>query len=194
MTDTSAAPSIPDAIFDVLRTYLEARAPFAPEELETVRSAFLYRRLEAGAFLRQAGEIARQAAFVARGCLRNYVIDSKGKEHIIQFAPETWWLADATSLNHGTPCSYFVDAIETSELLLIDGRSHQRVVDTVPGFAAAFRMGLHAILRRRTNGLSRPSPRQPRSAIESSSASTPPSRLACRRPCSPHIWASPPKR
>ena len=141
MTDISAS-SIPDAVFDVLRTYLEARAPFAPDELVTVRSAFLYRRLEAGAFLRHAGEVARQAVFVARGCLRNYVIDAKGKEHIVQFAPETWWLADATSLNHGTPSPYFVDAIETSELLLIDGPSHQHLVDTLPSFAAAFRIGL----------------------------------------------------
>jgi CRP/FNR family transcriptional regulator, anaerobic regulatory protein len=142
MTDISASPVIPDKTFDVLRTYLEARASFTPEELETVRSAFVYRHLEAGAFLRQAGEVARQAAFVARGCLRNYIIDTKGKEHILQFAPETWWLADATSLNSGMPSQYFVDAIETSELLLIDGPSHQTLVDTVPGFAAAFRVGL----------------------------------------------------
>lgn len=142
MTDINSSASIPDAIFNVLRTYLEARASFAPEEFGTVRSALLYRRLEAGAYLRQAGEVARQAAFVARGCLRNYIIDGKGKEHIVQFAPETWWLADATSLNQGIPSQYFVDAIETSELLLLDGPSHQRLVDTVPGFAAAFRIGL----------------------------------------------------
>jgi CRP-like cAMP-binding protein len=142
MTDSSASTTIPEAIFNVLRTYLEARARFAPEEIANVRSAFLYRRLGAGAFLRQAGEVARYAAFVARGCLRNYVIDPKGKEHIVQFAPETWWLADATSLNNGTPSPYFIDAIETSELLLIDGPSHQRLVETIPGYAAAFRVGL----------------------------------------------------
>src|SRR5215475_13510155 len=142
MMDTGASPSIPDSIFDVLRTYLEARAPFSPEELETVRSAFLYRRLEAGAFLRQAGEIARHAAFVARGCLRNYVIDAKGKEHIVQFAPETWWLADATSLNGGTPSPYFIDAIEDSDVLLIDAPSHSRLLDRVAGYAVAFRTGV----------------------------------------------------
>ena len=62
------------------------------------------------------------AAFVATGCLRSYVIDAKGKEHIVQFAPETWWLADGTSLTKGTPSPYFFDAIEVSELLLIDQR------------------------------------------------------------------------
>jgi CRP-like cAMP-binding protein len=99
-------------------------------------------RFAPGEFLQRGGEVTRFAAFVARGCLRNYVIDPKGKEHIVQFAPETWWLADSTSWNKGTPSPYFIDAIEESDLLLLDGTSHQALVDRVPGYAAAFRTGL----------------------------------------------------
>src|SRR5262249_40135074 len=98
--------------------------------------------LAAGDSSQRAGDITRHAAFVATGCLRNYVIDSKGKEHIVQFAPETWWLADATSLNNGTPSTFFIDAIEDSALLLIDAPSHQMLVDRVAGYAAALRTGL----------------------------------------------------
>lgn len=128
--------------FGVLRAYLEARAVFSDADFERVRAAFTYRRLGAHEFLQRAGDVARSAAFVARGCLRNYVIDAKGKEHIVQFAPETWWLADATSLNNGTPSNYFIDAVEDSEVLLIEGRGHQGLVDNVAGYAAAFRTGL----------------------------------------------------
>src|SRR5262249_17940874 len=67
---------------------------------------------------------------------------AKGKEHIVQFAPETWWLADSTSLNHRTPSSFFIDALEDSELLLVDGPSHAALVDGVAGYATAFRTGL----------------------------------------------------
>jgi hypothetical protein len=35
-----------------------------------------------------------------------------------------------------------IDAIEDSEVLLIDAPSHQKVVDTVPGYAAAMRTGV----------------------------------------------------
>lgn len=107
-----------------------------------IRRTFLYQHLPAGEFLQRAGDVARHAVFVAGGCLRNYVIDAKGKEHIVQFAPETWWLADATSLRDRTPSAYFIDAIEDWELLLIDGPSHQTLIDRVPGYAAAFRTGL----------------------------------------------------
>jgi len=130
------------AAFEVLRQYLQARAQFSTDEFDTIRSAFLSRRLRAGEYLQRAGDVTRYAAFVATGCLRNYVIDAKGKEHIIQFAPETWWVADSTSLNERTRSLYFIDAIEDSELMLIDGPSHQRLVENVAGYAAAFRAGL----------------------------------------------------
>jgi CRP-like cAMP-binding protein len=142
MTVKFASRSVPDTAFAVLRSYLEARATFTAAEFNSIRGALLYRPLAAGTFLQRAGDVARHAAFVSRGCLRNYLIDSKGKEHILQFAPETCWLADATSLNQGTPSSYFIDAIEDSEVLLVDGLSLQHLVDTVSGFAVAFRAGL----------------------------------------------------
>ena len=128
--------------FDVLRAYLEARASFTDEEFAFVRERFIPTTLPAGEFLQRAGDVPRHGAFVATGCLRSYVIDANGKEHIIQFAPETWWLADATSLMTGTPSQYFFDAVEDSELLLIDPPAQQLLVDQVPGYAAALRTGL----------------------------------------------------
>jgi CRP-like cAMP-binding protein len=133
---------IPPAVFAVLRSYLEVRSDFSDADFGTIRNAFVYRRLEAGEFLQRAGDVTRYAAFVATGCLRNYVIDAKGKEHIVQFAPETWWLADSNSLGSQTPSQYFIDAIEDSEVLLLDGPSHKQLVNDVPGYAAAFRTGL----------------------------------------------------
>lgn len=128
--------------FLVLRSYLEARAPFSDDEMSYVRRAFQYRRLSEGEYLQRAGDVARYAAFVSTGCLRQYVIDGKGKEHIVQFAPETWWLADATSLRDRTPAQYFFDAIEDSSVMLIDGPAHADLVERVPAYAAAFRNGL----------------------------------------------------
>jgi CRP-like cAMP-binding protein len=128
--------------FDVLRAYLEERASFTEDEFDLMRTVFLPATLRAGEFLQRAGSPARYGAFVAKGCLRSYVIDPRGKEHIVQFAPENWWLTDTTSLTTGAPSNYFIDAIEDSEMLLIDPPSHQKIVDKVPGYAASFRTGL----------------------------------------------------
>lgn len=107
-----------------------------------MRAVFTPRTLRAGESLHQAGEVAKHAVFVASGCLRSYVIDSGGKEHIVMFAPENWWLADSISLATKTPSQYFVDAIEDSDILMIDPESHEKLVERVPGYAGAFRKGL----------------------------------------------------
>ncbi len=136
------SPSPAASALLVLRGYLEARAEFSDADFDVIRRAFLFRRLAAGEYLQRGGDVVRYAAFVASGCLRNYVIDQKGKEHIVQFAPETWWLADSTSLRERTPSPYFIDAIEESAVLLIDGPSHQDFVERVHGYGTAFRTGL----------------------------------------------------
>lgn len=128
--------------FLVLRGYLEARASFTEEEMGFVESMFAPKTLRAGDFLQRAGSVAKFTAFVAKGCLRSYVIDDKGKEHIIKFAPETWWLADVISMTAQTPSQYFIDAIENSEVLLIEPSAHDHLVETIPGFAEAFHKSL----------------------------------------------------
>jgi CRP-like cAMP-binding protein len=141
-TGDDAAVEGPTSAFCVLRAYLSARASFTEEEFGFIRTMFVPRTLRSREFLQRAGDAAKYAAFVAKGCLRSYVIDSHGKEHIVQFAPETWWLADNISLATGTPSQYFIDAIEDSDLLLIDPTSHEAVVEKIPGYAASFRKGL----------------------------------------------------
>jgi len=136
------SPPTAASAFLVLRAYLAERATFSEADFDHVRRAFLFRRLASGEYLQRAGDVARYAVFVATGCLRNYVIDAKGKEHIVQFAPETWWLADSMSLRDRTPSQYFIDAIEDSSVMLIDGPAHMDLVEHVAGYAAAFRTGL----------------------------------------------------
>jgi CRP-like cAMP-binding protein len=139
---TVLAEAPPAPAFEALRDYLEGKAPFTDDDFGLIESAFVPRRLLAGEYLQRAGDVARWAAFVARGCLRTYVIDEKGREHIVKFAPEDWWVGDSTSLESGAPSRYFIDAIEDTDVALIDSPSHERLLAQVPGYAAAFRIGL----------------------------------------------------
>ena len=65
--------------FEVLQAYLLERAAFSTDELAFMRTLFVARTLAAGEFLQRAGEPARHAAFVTRGCLRSFVIDANVK-------------------------------------------------------------------------------------------------------------------
>ena len=128
--------------FHRLRAYLENKATFTESEFAYLETLYRPRALRAGEFFQRAGEVATHGAFVATGCLRSYVIGPDGKEHIVQFAPEDWWIGDPSGLlAPGTPAQYFIDAVEDSNLLVFDRTSHELAM-RVPGVAASYRSGL----------------------------------------------------
>jgi CRP/FNR family transcriptional regulator, anaerobic regulatory protein len=127
---------------EVLRIFYEKRFPLTDEQFDFIRDLNIPKKIKKGEFFIREGEVAKWAAFVERGCLRKYVIDKKGKEHILEFLPENWWISDIDSMQHGKPCHFFVDAIEDTELLISDLEANQKIMDNIPGFAEAFTKGL----------------------------------------------------
>ncbi len=73
-----------------------------------------------GNFLLRQGEVCRHSLYVENGLLRYYSIDDKGKEHILQFAPETWFVTDRESAYFHQPSNYFIQALEDSSVILLD--------------------------------------------------------------------------
>jgi hypothetical protein len=65
-------------------------------------------------------------------------------EHVVELAPQKSWLADSVSLAGRTPSQYSYQAVEDSELLLIDPMSHQMLAQRIPSYAASFRSGPRA--------------------------------------------------
>jgi CRP-like cAMP-binding protein len=128
-------------MFDVLHKYLSDRMPLTDAQFEVARTVFLPKHFKKAEFLLREGDVAKYGAFVALGCLRSYVIDNKGREHIVQFAPENWWLSDIHSIVNQTPTLYFMDAVEPSDVLLLDAVGHQKLTQTIPGFQASFQAG-----------------------------------------------------
>jgi CRP-like cAMP-binding protein len=98
------------------------------------------KRLRKDAYLFQEGEHAKYLAFVTKGCLRSYTIDKKGEEHIVQFAPEGWWISDLYSFLTGKESGYCIDALEESDLLLLDAGCYETLCTTVPKFERYFRI------------------------------------------------------
>jgi CRP/FNR family transcriptional regulator, anaerobic regulatory protein len=128
-------------MFDRFRAFCERSASFSEEEFAYMQGLLLPKTFRKGEYLLREGEVAKFGVFVANGCLRSYTIDSKGKEHILQFAPEDWWIGNLESAMTGKPSAYFIDAIEDTDVLLQDQFSFQSMMK-LPGFSTAFREGI----------------------------------------------------
>jgi CRP-like cAMP-binding protein len=129
-------------MYEPLFAYLEQRFPLSDDDKAVIASVVSHRTLKKGEFLLREGDAIRIGAFVAKGFLRSYVIDTKGKEHIIQFAPENWWVSDKSGMNPDTAASFFIDAIEDTDVLLMDLSGHLLLMDKVPAFAKSFQAGI----------------------------------------------------
>lgn len=128
-------------MFDVLYHYLTQRIQLSESDFHAIQDLFIPKTLDRGELLLREGELAKYGSFVCKGCLRSYVVDSKGKEHVVQFAPENWWLSDIDSMMNKKPSLYFMDAVEPTDVLLIDLPSFQKLLEQLPGLAASFQKG-----------------------------------------------------
>ena len=127
-------------MFDNLRDHISSRITIAEDAFPLVASLMVPRRVRKGHTLTQTGEVCRHLSFVTKGCLRAYSVDPKGEEHVVQFALEGWWISDLYSFLTGKPGTLDVDALEESDVLLIDLASYEKLCTSVPAFERYFRI------------------------------------------------------
>jgi CRP-like cAMP-binding protein len=145
-------------MFEVLFSKVEEKIKLNDSEKEICKALFSPKKLRRRQYILQQDDICKNLIFVEKGILRSYSIDNKGNEHIIQFAPEGWWISDVYSFLTGEAAVYNIEAIEDSELLLISKSSLDELYERVPKFERYFRLlsqaNMVATHRRLTSTLS----------------------------------------
>jgi CRP-like cAMP-binding protein len=127
-------------VFDLLKKHINNRVPLTDEEFNICIKFFNSKKLKKHQFLLNEGEICRYIGFVNSGCLRQYSIDNQGAEHIIQFAIEDWWVSDLHSFLSGFPATYNIDALQDSEVLLLDKSARDELLNACPKMERFFRL------------------------------------------------------
>jgi CRP-like cAMP-binding protein len=133
-------------MFDLLKSHIQRRITISDEELSRCIEFFVHKKIRRKQFLLWEGDVCRTIGFVTKGCLRNYSVDHKGEEHVIQFAVEDWWVSDLYSFLSATPAKESIDALEDSELLVLDRTSRDALFEAVPKLERFFRLLLEANL------------------------------------------------
>lgn len=84
--------------------------------------------------LLEAGDVNANVIFVTSGCLRSYVTDNNGFEHVLQFAPSGWWIVDMLSFIAEEPAGFNIDAIEDSEIICLQKSDFDTLHLQIPKF------------------------------------------------------------
>jgi CRP/FNR family transcriptional regulator len=112
------------------------------EQAAIISSRIAHLKLKKRSFVLTPGKQCRANYFVVSGLMRLYFIGKKETEQITQFAIENWWITDYDSIDSKRPSHFYIQAIENTELLVLDRQTEQELINQVPAFEHYLRMVL----------------------------------------------------
>jgi CRP-like cAMP-binding protein len=125
-----------DLLFKNFAKYIDLEE----SEKELIITAFRFKKYRRKQFLLQEGDICKNQFFLLKGAVRLYQVSNEGKESVIQFAFEDWFIADLVSYFTETPSDYAIDALEDSEVLLLEKATLEELYLKIPKLERFFRI------------------------------------------------------
>ncbi|MHA4893996.1 Crp/Fnr family transcriptional regulator [Pedobacter sp. PWIIR3] len=108
-----------DPLLETFKTYLQHKVAITDEQFALISDKLKIKSFEKNEMILMKGDTSANGYFVLSGLMRSYSIDSKGKTHIIQFAPEQWWLSERNGMLFNEASDFFIDAIEATKAVLV---------------------------------------------------------------------------
>jgi len=99
--------------------YLSQKASVEEKHIKQVMTLVDTQNFSKGEVVLSAGERCRHIFYVEKGLLRFYSLSEDGKEHIVQFGAEGWFVGDRSSFYFDEPSAYYIDAVENAQVVLI---------------------------------------------------------------------------
>ncbi len=129
----------------LLRKHIEEIIELTDDEFTKVLAYFRKRTFKKHQIVLHEGDYAKYDFFVLKGLMRVTRLDSHGKEHILQFGMENWWITDAEAFHHKTASTLVVDCLEDTETLSITLENKEKLSGELPKMQTFF-------LKNTTNG------------------------------------------
>jgi CRP-like cAMP-binding protein len=129
-----------------LKIYLQKRVPLSDQQFDLISKDLKVKTFQKNEIILSQGDTSSRTYFVLEGLMRSYSVDAKGKVHIIQFAPELWWLSDRNIL-FNEAAEFNIDAVEATSALVIPQNFFQEAATHVPEMVGLNISMLHNAIR-----------------------------------------------
>ena len=131
----------------LFKTYILSNTDLSEDQYKELEHLVYFLKIKKGTVLLKENQVCDRAFFVCKGLLRSYTVDEMGKEHIIQFASENWWIADRSSFFFNEPSELFIDAIEDAEIIYIHKEFLENVEKKSKNFTSFNTLALQKMIR-----------------------------------------------
>jgi CRP-like cAMP-binding protein len=112
---------------EILRQQIEKITPLSDSEFDYILAHFTTKKLKKHQFLIQENEMVPNDFFVLSGFLKSYYLNQEGKEFIMQFANQDWWITDYNAYFNQIPATTNVDCIEDAEVLCLSLHNREKL-------------------------------------------------------------------
>ncbi|MFD2825293.1 Crp/Fnr family transcriptional regulator [Leeuwenhoekiella polynyae] len=123
----------------ILKEHLNKFIVCSDDDFDNILKFFSIRTFSKKENLLEEGQICRYHYFVTKGLIRKFFINEKGIEQTTEFAIETWWLTDNIAYEHQLPTSFYIQAVEKSEVFCISQENQKKLVEELPIMERYFR-------------------------------------------------------
>ena len=110
-----------------LRAHIEEIVSLTDGEFEFILGHFEHIKKRKHQFLVEEGMVVGKEFWIVNGCVKSYMLDESGKEHILRFAMEHWWITDYESFIKQVPSKIYIDCLEDCELLYISFENREKL-------------------------------------------------------------------
>jgi CRP-like cAMP-binding protein len=124
---------------EIFKNHLEKFIEIDERELSDILTFFQIKKVKKKENLLVEGQICKSHYFVLNGCLRKFFINGKGMEQTTEFAIENWWMTDNFAYERGLSTEFYIQAVENSEILIIDREAQERLLIEFPKMERYFR-------------------------------------------------------
>ncbi len=126
--------------YHLLKQNIAKHINFSDKEFELYAKHFYLNSFKKKEYILKQGNICSFEGFVTKGCFRVYTLDVDGNEHVLYFAVKDWWITDIDSFTNQIPSYLSIQALEDSEVLLINKEDKERLYKELPNVEKLFRV------------------------------------------------------
>ena len=123
-----------------LESHIKTYVSLSEEEVLALNSLAQYRKIKKNQYLLHEGRVAAMSCFVLSGCLRTYLLDNKGIEHILAFSTPGWWTGNLQNFYNDKPSELNIQAIVDTEILFFTKETKEKLLLSSAVFEKYFRI------------------------------------------------------
>ena len=117
-----------------------SKYPLTKDEETLITAAFQPKKLRKKQYFLQEGDVCKHTAFVVKGAMRQYSVDAKGVEHVVNLFIENYWASDRESMIMLTPSVFNIDAWEDTEILMVTRAQMLDLMSKIPALVEMIRL------------------------------------------------------